>query len=182
MLYVPPSLPPSLPPPLSIPPPPSFPLYTALWTVFLIGWYTIYTFWLPIRIELSTWCSKVSPLPGGGGGEGYQARPKIHVIRIVFQDQALYVCTSFRGAKNVQNWKKGCVFGHIDKFWKEHDRQNKKNACKNLYLWSFFIPEKYMIRVLFVNPWMSLIPPPAIWVPPWSSSELQAFVKCLWLL
>ena len=40
-------------------------------------------------------------------------------------------------------------FGHIDKFWKEHDRQIKKNACKNAYLGSFFIPEKYVIRVLF---------------------------------
>ena len=41
---------------------------------------------------------------GGGGGHsnmsrGYQARPKIHVIRVVFQDPALYVRTSFRGAK-----------------------------------------------------------------------------------
>ena len=62
----------------------------------------------------------------------------------------------------MQNWKKGCVFGHIDKFWKEHDRQIKKNACKNAYLGSFFIPEKYVIRVLFVSPWTSLIPPLAI--------------------
>ena len=30
---------------------------------------------------------------------GYQACPKIHVIRVVFQDQALYARTSFRGAK-----------------------------------------------------------------------------------
>ena len=38
--------------------------------------------------------------PGGGALEcqgGYQARPKIHVIRVVFQDQALYTRTSFRG-------------------------------------------------------------------------------------
>ena len=63
---------------------------------------------------------------------GYQAHPKIHVIRVVFQDQALYVRTSFRGAKTCKiGRKKRCVFGHIDKFWKEHDRQIKKNACKN---------------------------------------------------
>ena len=43
---------------------------------------------------------------------------KIHVIRVLFEDQAMYTRTSFRGAKNVQNWKKGCAFGHIDKFWK----------------------------------------------------------------
>ena len=31
---------------------------------------------------------------------------------------------------------KGCVFGHSDKFWKGHDGQIKKNACKNAYLGS----------------------------------------------
>ena len=40
----------------------------------------------------------------GGGGAlecqgGFQARPKIHVIRVVFQDQTLYARISFRGAK-----------------------------------------------------------------------------------
>ena len=107
--------------------------------------------------------------PGGGTLEcqgGYQARPKIHVIRVVFQSQALYVRTSFRGAKTCKIGKKGYVFGHIDKFWKEHDGQIKKNACQNAYLGSFFIPEKYVIRVLFVSPWTSLIPPLAIRVPP----------------
>ena len=52
---------------------------------------------------------------------GHQARPKIHVIRVVFQDQALYARTSFRGAKTCKIGKKGCFFGHIDKFWKGHD-------------------------------------------------------------
>ena len=41
--------------------------------------------------------------PGGGGAlvfeVGYHPRKKIHVIRVVFQDQAMYTCTSFRGAK-----------------------------------------------------------------------------------
>ena len=59
---------------------------------------------------------------------GYQARPKNHVIRVVFQDQALYARTSFRGAKTCKIGKKG-VFLVIDKYWKEHDRQIKKNAC-----------------------------------------------------
>ena len=51
--------------------------------------------------------------PGGGGGgvtqmsRGYQARPKIHIIRVVFQDQALYARTSFRGAKTCKIGKKG---------------------------------------------------------------------------
>ena len=38
---------------------------------------------------------------------GYQARPKIHIIRVVFQDQALYTCTSCRGAKTCKIGKKG---------------------------------------------------------------------------
>ena len=36
---------------------------------------------------------------GHSNVKGYQARPKIHVIRVVFQDQALYARTAFRGAK-----------------------------------------------------------------------------------
>ena len=47
--------------------------------------------------------SSPSNYPGGGGAlecqGGYQAHSKIHVIRVVFQDQALYARTSFRGAK-----------------------------------------------------------------------------------
>ena len=89
---------------------------------------------------------------------GYQARPKIHVIMVIFQDQAMYARTLFRGAKTCKTGKKRCVFGHIDKFWKGHDGQIKKNTCKNAYL--------DMIRVLFVCPWTSLIPPLAIRVPP----------------
>ena len=96
---------------------------------------------------------------------GYQARPKIHVIWIVFQDQAMYARTLFRGPKMCKIGKR-CVFGHLDKFWKGHDRQIKKNAFKNTYLGSIFIPEKYVIRALFVSPWTTLIPPLAIQVAP----------------
>ena len=51
--------------------------------------------------------------------------------------------------KRAQFEKKGCVFGHIDKFWKGHDGQIEKNTCKNAYLGSIFIPEKYVFRVCF---------------------------------
>ena len=37
--------------------------------------------------------------------------------------------------------KRVYFLGHVDKFWKEHDRQIKKNACKNAYLGAFFIPK-----------------------------------------
>ena len=90
---------------------------------------------------------------------GYQARPKIHVIRVVFQDQALYARTSFRGAKTCKIGEKRVCFSSY--------RQIKKNACKNAYLGFFFIPEKYVIRVLFESPWTSLIPLlPFEWPPP----------------
>ena len=71
---------------------------------------------------------------------GYQPRKRINIIRVVFQDQAMYAHTSFRGAKTCKFGKKGYVFGHTDKFWKGHDTQIKKNACKNAYLGSIFIP------------------------------------------
>ena len=53
--------------------------------------------------------SKLTKIPGGPleCQGGYQARPKIHVIRVVFQDQALYVRTVFRGAKTCKIGKKG---------------------------------------------------------------------------
>ena len=53
----------------------------------------------------------------GGGGHsnvkgGYLARPKIHVIRVVFQDQALYVRTWFRGAKTCKTEKRVCFWSY----------------------------------------------------------------------
>ena len=57
----------------------------------------------------------------------------------------------------MQHRKKGYVFGHIDKFWKGHDPQIKKNACKNVYLRSIFIPEKYVFRVCFEGPFTRMI-------------------------
>ena len=50
----------------------------------------------------------------------------------------MYARTSFRGAK----LEKNDVFGHIDKFLNGRDAQIKKNASKNAYLGSIFIPEK----------------------------------------
>ena len=38
---------------------------------------------------------------------GYQARPKVHVIRVVFQDQPKFTRTSFKGAKTCKIEKKG---------------------------------------------------------------------------
>ena len=92
----------------------------------------------------------------GGGGAlvsevGYHPRKKIHVIRVVFQDQAMYARTSCKGANTCRIGKKGYVFGHIDKFWKGHDIQIEKNACKNAYLGSIFVPEKYKVLGIFLS-------------------------------
>ena len=65
---------------------------------------------LKMPINICTEFSLNIQNPGGGPLEcqgGYQARPKIHVIRVVFQDQALYARTSFRGAKTCKIGKKG---------------------------------------------------------------------------
>ena len=66
----------------------------------------------------------------------------------------------------VQNWKKGYVFGHIDTFWKGHNAQIKKNTCKNAYLGSIFVPEKYVFKVCFyeddIQPEMQVPPPPPV--------------------
>ena len=86
------------------------------------------------------------------------------------------------GVQKRAKLEKGCVLGHIDKFWKGHDGQIKKNAFKDTYLGSIFIPEKYVIRVLFVCPWTSLIPPLVIRVAPRDTSlflaENTELIKC----
>ena len=95
---------------------------------------------------------------------GYHLRKKNHVIiRVVFQDQAMYARTSFRGTKTCKIGGGGkCVFelfGHIDKFWKVglHGRHISKNACKNAYLGSIFIPKKYVFRVCFKSRFTRII-------------------------
>ena len=55
-------------------------------------------------------------VPGGGGPlvseVGYHLRKKIHVIRVVFQDKAMYARTSFRGAKMCKIGKKGMFWSY----------------------------------------------------------------------
>ena len=69
----------------------------------------------------------------------------------------MYARTSFRDAKTCKIRKKKCVFGHIDKFWNGHNGQIKKNACKNAYLGSILIPEKYVFRVCSESPFTRMI-------------------------
>ena len=65
---------------------------------------------------------------GGGALEcqgGYQARPKIHVIRVVFRTRhstRVHRLGVQKRAK-LKKKKKKCVFGQKDKFWKGLDGQ-----------------------------------------------------------
>ena len=61
---------------------------------------------------------------------GYLARPKIHVIRVVFQDQALYACTSFRGAKTCKIGKKGVFWVIWTNFGKDMTDKLRKMLAK----------------------------------------------------
>ena len=64
---------------------------------------------------------------------GYHPRKKINAIRVVFQDQAMYARTLFRGEKMSKNKKKKrFVFGHSDQFWKGHDGLRKTHAKKHI--------------------------------------------------
>ena len=70
----------------------------------------------------------------------------------------MHVRTLFRGEKNVQNWRKEYVFGHVHKIWKGLDGKIKKKAykLKNMYR-SIFIPGKYVLRVCFESPFTRMI-------------------------
>ena len=87
----------------------------------------------------------------------------------------MYARTSFRGAKMCKIRKKRYVFGHIDKFWKGHDAQIKKNTCKNAYLGSIFIPEKYVFRVCFESPFTRMISNLKYKCPPGSINNVQVY-------
>ena len=73
--------------------------------------------------------------PGGGGAlvfeVGYHPRKKIHVIRFVFQDQAIYGRTSsFRGAKTCKIGKKGVFLVILTNFGKDMMDKVRKTHTK----------------------------------------------------
>ena len=66
----------------------------------------------------------------GGGGNLYlklDIIKKNHVIRVVFQDQAMYARTSFRGAKTCK----------IDKKKKQQQQQQQQQVGR-VYFWSYW--------------------------------------------
>ena len=116
----------------------------------------------------------------------YHPHKKIQVIRVAFEDQAMYARTSFRGAKTCKIGKKKGVFLVIlTNFGKNmmDKLRNKKNACKNENLGSYFHTSKYMFRVCFESPFTRMISslkykcPP----PPWISTDLPQFALMAWL-
>ena len=74
----------------------------------------------------------------------------------------------------MQNLKKGCVFGHIINFGKDMTDKLKKNACKNAYLGSIFIHEKYVFRVCFESPFTRMISSLKYKWPPGQIIQLSA--------
>ena len=98
------------------------------------------------------------PCPGGPlvVEVEYHPRKKIHVIRVVFQDQLMYARTSYRGAKTFKIWKRVCFWSWsqiLEKWW----LKMKKTTCKNRYLGSIVIPGKYMLGVCFESPFTRMI-------------------------
>ena len=71
----------------------------------------------------------------GGGGAlvfevEYYPHKKIHVIRVVFQDQAMYTRTSFRGTKMPKTGKKGVFLVTITNFGKDLMYKIRKTHAK----------------------------------------------------
>ena len=87
---------------------------------------------------------------------GYHPRKKIHVIRVVFQDQVMYAHTSFRGAKMCKIGKKGVFLVRLTNFGKDVMGKLRKIHAETR-LGSIFMPEKYVFRVCFESPFTRMI-------------------------
>ena len=61
---------------------------------------------------------------------GYHPRKKIHVIGVVFHDQAMYARTLFRGAKTCKIGKKGVFLVILTNFGKDMADKLRKTHAK----------------------------------------------------
>ena len=61
---------------------------------------------------------------------GYHPCKKIHVTRVVFQDQAMYTRTLFRGAKTCKIGKKGVFLVILTNFGKDMMHKLRKTHAK----------------------------------------------------
>ena len=73
-------------------------------------------------------------MPGAGGAlvceVGYHPRKRIHIIKVVLQDQAIYAPTSFRGAKMCKIGKKGVFLVILTNFGKDMTAKLRKTHAK----------------------------------------------------
>ena len=99
---------------------------------------------------------------GGGGGAlvfevGYHPRKKKnHVIRLVFQDQAMYVRTSFRGVKTGKMGG-GVFLAMVSNFGEDVTDTFSKSTQKRVFIGSVFMPGKYVLCVCFKSPFTRMI-------------------------
>ena len=63
---------------------------------------------------------------------------KIHIIRVVFQDKAMYVCTSFRGAKTGKIRKNGVFLAILTSYGKDMTNKLRKTHAKTHFKGSYY--------------------------------------------
>ena len=93
---------------------------------------------------------------------------KNHVIRVIFQDQAMYACTLYRGAKTCTVWKKGVFLVTLINFGKDRmDKLRKTHAKRVFSLFSYLknmCTSGCVLKVLLQGwypAWNTCAPPPA---------------------
>ena len=89
--------------------------------------------WKSLGSTQKVWVSSCNFVSRGGPlvfEVGYHPRKKNHVIRVVFQDKAMYARTSFRGAKTCKIGKKGVFLAILTSFGKDMTDKLRKTHAK----------------------------------------------------
>ena len=150
-----------------------------------------YCVWVPMCHCFSSWKVFAPPhwkfldlplvyvyfLPRWGGAlafdVGYHPRKKIHVIRVVFQDQAMYARASFRGAKMYKIGKKGVFLIIVTNFAKDMMDKLRKTHAKTCILGLFSYLKNMclgcILKVLLRG-----------WYPNWNTSGPRVFFTQGW--
>ena len=89
----------------------------------------------PLQLKFGWFNILAPPVVQARGGAlvfevGYHPRKKIHVIRVVFQDKAMYARTSFRGAKTCKIGKKGVFLAILTSLGKDMADKLRKTHAK----------------------------------------------------
>ena len=94
---------------------------------------------------------------------GFHPRKRIHVIGVVFQDQAMYVRTSFRGAKSCKNWGKWCflvIFRILVPHW---GKKLRKKEEKNMQKRDTKIEDLLVTKKFLNQTWRLIGPRQGVW-------------------